>query len=87
MASLDTLREELKDVANLDFRLVPRAPYEDAESYKYLTFHVGLHRNSGLLGRSFKSREDALKFAKKEMRLKSQVVTTTSYYWTCPAFY
>ena len=87
MATLDTLREELKDVANLDFRLVPRAPYEDAESYKYLTFRVGMHSNSGWTGRSFKNREDALAFAKKEMRRRSQVVTTTSYYWTCPAFY
>lgn len=87
MATLDTLREELKEVANLDFTFIPLRPYEDANEYKYLTFHVGLHRNSGRTGRSFKSREDALKFAKKEMQLKSQVVTTTSYYWTCPAFY
>ena len=87
MASLDNLHEKLKNVANLDFTFIPREPYQDANEYKYLTFHVGLHGNSGKLGRSFKSREDALKFAKKEMRRKSQVVTTTSYYWTCPAFY
>lgn len=87
MAELDKLREELKNVANLDFTFIPRRPYQDENEYKYLTFHVGLHGKSGWTGRSFKNREDALAFAKKERRKRSQVVTTTSYYWTCPAFY
>lgn len=85
-APLENLREELKETANLDFKLQPRRAYM-GEEYKYVIYQVGMHDRSGWTTRGFKNKDDALKYAKGQMRKKSQVVTTVSYYWTCPAFY